>query len=172
MNHPPKIYLKPVEGIVYFGSRQFDDEIVLALEYFRHEIESLSTSDRIQRFAKAVSYWWRVGSPMAFSRGLPTTTQFLKSSLDLKELILVNEHGKTTAGNNHVDNDAGDHVEDFMESLYLDYSLLYLIKPAGLTVEILHDFALDVVLSTFKAQKILHNSPDGTDIFVLEYGTC
>jgi hypothetical protein len=174
-NHTPKIYFNPVDDIVYFGSRQFDDEIVFTMEYFRDNFESLSTGDRIQRIAIAASHWRRVGSPLAFSMGSPSTRKFLSSFPNLKELILVKEQRKTLAKGDqmedHVEGHVEDHVEDLVESLSPNYSGLSLVQSPALTMESLHDFALDAVLSTFEAQKTFQNGLEFPEVFVMEYGT-
>lgn len=174
-NHPPKIYFNPVEDIVYFGSRQFDDEIVFTLEYFRDHVESLVPGDKIQRIAVAASHWRRRGSPLAFSRRSRKIRRFLSSFPNIEQLIFVKEQEKKAAEVDEPKESAEDctedHTEDIIENLSQNYSGLSLVKCPELAMESLHDCALDAVLSTFTAQKNLHNGLDFLEVIVMEYST-
>jgi len=140
-NHPPKIYFNPVDDIVYFGSRQFGDEITFMLEYFRKNATILNFRDRIQRIAFTESIWKHKDSPIVFSRGSKGIPRLLASFPYLTELMIVK----------------GDDSESSTEDLSKDYAGITLVKAASIqTMESLSDFALDAVLSTFEAGKQDH----------------
>src|SRR6187402_1059733 len=56
--HPPGTYFNAANDIVYFGSRQYDDEIEYMLKYFRSHADSTDPQDQIQNLALA-EYLWR-----------------------------------------------------------------------------------------------------------------
>jgi hypothetical protein len=159
-NHPAKIYFNPVSDIIYFGSRQFVDELVLMFEYFRKYATSLNFADQIQNIALTERLWKHKDSPIIFkrtfsgSRGTKGIGRFLMSFPSLEELIFVKG------------------VDSYTEDRMEDYAGILLVKSStGPETERLDGLALDAVLSTFSGEEEDHPEWKFPEISIMEFGT-
>ena len=146
--------------MIYFGTRQYDDEISAIVEHFRKQATSLDSRDQIQSVALAAYLWTRdyVGSPFAFARGSRSIVRFHESFPHLKELVLVK--GKAGA----------DRREGDLETDWEDYAGISLIKSTDLLMTCLHDFALEAVVSSFESRRADHPEMELPDVVIMEYG--
>jgi hypothetical protein len=157
---PPETYFNPTNDTIYFGTRQYDDEISAMVEHFRKQASSLDSRDQIQSLALAAYLWTcdYVGSPFAFARGSRSITRFHESFPHLKELVLV----KGQAGE--------DRQESDLEAKWENYAGVSLVKSTDLLMTSWHDFALEAVISSFESRRYNHPETEFPDVIIMEYG--
>ncbi|KAF4627900.1 hypothetical protein G7Y89_g10256 [Cudoniella acicularis] len=84
----PHIYFNPANDIVYFGSRQYDDEILYINDYFRNMSGEICIPERdhIQYLAISEPLWKDQRCPFTYVLNIPRMQEALSR---LKELIFV-----------------------------------------------------------------------------------
>jgi hypothetical protein len=157
--YPPSTYFNSVQDTIYFGSRQYVDEIEYMVKHFRKHSESLENRDQIRRLAMAEYLWRREydGSPLQSSRSF---LEIHESFPLLEELVFVKKP------------DEGDDLTEEVEASWENYAGISLIKspikPSSLPAR--RDLLVDSVVSAFQSHRVRYPKSTFPEISVMEYG--
>jgi hypothetical protein len=151
----PSTYFNNRDDIIYFGSRQYSDEISYTIEHFRRTCHHLAPHEKIQNLALAQHLWDRSGywNPFATRNGSRSIRRFHEALPDLRKLIFVKS--RTSSEDSH----GTDDDENGIEAACEDYSGISLLE-SDCELSLLTDckFALEAVISYFEAEKAKERS--------------
>jgi hypothetical protein len=162
--HPPTTYFNPFYDTIYFGSRQYDDEIAFIVKHFYQQSGSLEPRDQIQSLAMA-EHLWRydypgnpVSSPRPSVSGDGTIVRFHQSFPHLKELIFVKSRP--------VPDGSEDEIEGYSEN----YNGISLVDSTCRAAETDPNFVLKALISVFQTAKEVHADELFPEVKVMTYG--
>jgi hypothetical protein len=162
--HPPTTYFNPFYDTIYFGSRQYDDEIAFIVNHFYQQSGSLGPRDQIQSLAIA-EHLWRydypgnpVSSPRPSVSGSGTIVRFHQSFPHLKELIFVKSRP------------VPDGSEDEIEAHWENFNGISLVDSTCRDVVTDPNFVLKALISVFQTAKEVHADELFPEVKVMTYG--